>query len=635
MLIVATALLLVSCGGLTAAKGETGVVSFSMNPAMITNMARNNGQENPASIKIKFQITSPDNTTLNCTETKTIPSGSSGSMPSEVTTTFSNLPLNVTLNLKVEVYSIYSTKEELTWTAKEAFTLSKVGETPISATFLPVLNTDYFIYNNMGSTSNVVIGSRNSNLLYFTDADIIPGGTTDHIEGLTIPRHRNGFCSDFNKVVWYIDDDYNVQTLRGNTIENGGTQTHSVLYDSETMMMWLITHTASGWYAGKIPAAERIRGYDNPESELYDLSTITSTGIHLAANPFSATTDVVYAPENSLRFPIAYVYDDCLYSLRTFDQNATAPSVTLCKFSLTSGALLNTATVSIPVVNGAATTRQYDFNDLFVSEDTILVLFHQVEIWGNDGSQKAYYLDACYGNQEEIPEDIGYIDRGGIQLYKASNLAYSRTIGMTPVQNTISTPAFTGSSYEGYNLVYTDASLSPESQKIITYNVKWAVAPKNGTMLANPQKIIAIKPKKLVIADSGNFFYSTGGEVTYEGKKYASPTEYTTKTSNASNMIEIDLESFAVSEPVTSFRENGSGAVFLYEKSSGFSLNYNHSPDESNPLYGKEISGSGQSIYFPEDNLTKTRFAYTGDITTYNSSSYPISALVQFGSENN
>lgn len=53
MLIGATALLLVSCGGLTAAKGETGAVSFSMPPAMI------NGKDSNLTIALEKLFSTP------------------------------------------------------------------------------------------------------------------------------------------------------------------------------------------------------------------------------------------------------------------------------------------------------------------------------------------------------------------------------------------------------------------------------------------------------------------------------------------------------------------------------------------------------------------------------------------------
>lgn len=186
------------------------------------------------------------------------------------------------------------------------------------------------------------------------------------------------------------------------------------------------------------------------------------------------------------------------------------------------------------------------FNDLFVYKDTILIPFTQ---------------QICIDPQDYPPEaDIPalLLDRGGILLIDAHTLQIKDIIGLAPVEDAninVSVPAYITGDYsatvtpEGvpkllefkYGLdrygnpiqVFSDEEMeNPLSLPLnTTASFKMGTGTKDSQCLRNPEKIIAIKPKKLVLADTGRFYYIDEDEL---------------KKQRSSRMVTVDLETFAL-----------------------------------------------------------------------------------------
>lgn len=318
-------------------------------------------------------------------------------------------------------------------------------------------------------------------------------------------------------------------------------------------------------------------------------------------SPFSTDRSISFDSDNVSKDPVAYAYDGYLYSLRTFDHESDDTSITLCKFSLKTGELVSTTTVTIPQVSPAgsgykASGMIFDFNDMVVSDGLIYILFHQRELWvGSNFDQSMYYFTPS--TEEEIKP--GYVDRGGIFVYDADSLKKEKTLGVAPVKNSITVRLTNPHDSENPDHMYFLYRNYDESTGVFSnplaqnYSLKWSVPAANSLNFANPLKIVAIMPKKLVIVDSGAFMYDGGGINSINDIDITTPA-YKIGVNGESRLVTVDLEDFSNSEIEGNFNM---GEDF-YRLASDSCFLFNLSVSESElPVYAKKVWKDPNNYY--------------------------------------
>lgn len=227
-----------------------------------------------------------------------------------------------------------------------------------------------------------------------------------------------------------------------------------------------------------------------------------------------------------------------------------------------------------------------DFADLFVYKDTILIPF----------TQQDYIDPQDYPPEADIPAML--IDRGGILLIDANTLQIKDIIGLAPIEDaSISVPAYITGDYSAYDThqdgtktlceceyglyqfdnhitLYSDEEMeNPLSLPLNTAAYfKMGTGTKDSQYLRNPEKIIAIKPKKLVLADTGRFYYIDEDEL---------------KKQRSSRMVTVDLETFALTSVDIvddSIPQNDDFDVYFTISGTG------DLPEDLNAIYGPDVS---------------------------------------------
>ena len=208
------------------------------------------------------------------------------------------------------------------------------------------------------------------------------------------------------------------------------------------------------------------------------------------------------------------------------------------------------------------------FTDMIYQEENIYILAYDPSYYF--GTVIKCNLFSGKFTSLQLPENIGMMT-GNARVYATQNeklkAVYSDEACTTPL-----------------TVDYTKASLfgtiiAPDSSQLSSY-------------LCGPKKFIAIKPKKLVIADDGIAFYTDNGDLSFK---------------NVNRVVYIDLESFAIdSENITS-----TTATFDAEDTD----------KRSNELTGCDWANSFNNLGLPSTVYAKAEGSDT--IATYSSETYP------------
>ena len=189
------------------------------------------------------------------------------------------------------------------------------------------------------------------------------------------------------------------------------------------------------------------------------------------------------------------------------------------------------------------------------------------------------------GETEEVTADRdftngGYVNRGGIIVLNAQTLEQTAVLGLKDIQDSLTLPQTAAHGWKSEGLVngssvshftesfcYTDSSLT----EVATYEfpISFALPEWNESTVsfANPLKIVAIKPKKLVVLDKGTFYWIDGDKdengnpkVVYKGEE--NPFIH---TKEAVRLITVDLENFADSKITTVITDEAKPYSFVDE----------------------------------------------------------------------
>ena len=623
VLVVATALLLVSCGGLASAH-KTGSFAFDFNPAMLGNASR---IANPDGYVIRAHLYSTDGT-YDKTEHKSIgyyelfdDEGEFTDNPPAVSFSFDEIPLHQQMNLKVDCSEYYEEEGEYTWltTVTKRFTLTSSDPLYLNSSLFRDITTPYLF---------TAIGQYDHNLYAYLSSDVpdkVSGTNYLNMSGLTSYDnelyHQNAYCffggdeySDMNLAYLVTANSYYAESY-GNYNVSEENNLQSLLYDPVTQKLCVVYNENSDgrktWKAAVLHQDAFTSLYaalENPS----EYGRIVALGGNGSISPFSKDANIDFESDNVYEPPVAYAYDGYLYSLRSFDHEQSDKSITLCKFSLKTGALVSTTTVTIPQVSPAgsgykASGMIFNFNDIAVSDGLVYILFHQQEMWVA-GSFGSMYNFENGGYEDPSVLKPGYVDRGGIFVYDGDSLKKVDTLGVAPVNKTI-TVKFTNP-YD-----YANPAENPEHMFFLYRNydeatgvfsnpiseqfpLTWSVPEINSLYFGNPVKIVAIMPKKLVIAESGAFMYE-GGRSSYSDidKNLAA---YKAGTDRGGRLVTVDLENFSKSTIEGTFSQSGGTFYSAQGSDSCFSFSCNIELAEGETLYAKKVTKDINNHYKTE-----------------------------------
>lgn len=588
-LLVVTALTLFSCGPISSSKAETSTFTFRLTPEMADKLARSAGNEEDWCLKISVSVwKEADATTI---ETKdawfTVQElmDIGGLQNLSATGLSFTVPINEPMLMSVDMYSraYVNDPETLIFLTRhpQRFMINQGGETKniVTAKISAPYTTPYLLVDSYDS-SCYMIDDITSALSYsgMIDMDYIH---PDDSISLSAP---NIYCFDDHENIWFIFSNPDENTEQGLKIFYICTPDNynclagpisadftpcALYYDYTNDKVFVIIS-----YENDTDTKMYFVSFD-PEKTQEEIMFDPETTPCFEKNPYSDTAETTY---------IGSVNDNILYTLMVDDQQGN--TVTVRAQSLLDGSFIRDAEASIPVVNDSpnlTALTTYDFNDLYADDDNMYVLFHQREIWDDPDSNilnsMNYYIGPVPGtggtSVEKDDFDFGIIDRGGIIVLDRETSEQS-IIGMPEVQDSMDLPVtyFDGDWTRYY--VYTDEECTQQFKK--TLPITWAIAQDGRPFLANPVKIVAITPKKLVIADSGVFIYEDINSAVNPG-----PGNKEKCSKGESRLVSIDLENFANSSVVGIFdgddspyppSVSGSSYIMTYNNSDGGDTQY-------------------------------------------------------------
>ncbi|MBQ0166510.1 MAG: hypothetical protein KBT02_05315 [Treponema sp.] len=604
VLLAFSALVLTSCGGLASPKHETGSFSFRVTDEMISAISRA-AVSDSTTCTITLHLYSTDGTSYDSTQTKT---DSLAALKNYTFDPFTGIPLGMEMNLTVEVKVggklVYaSDKQKFTLEKSNAnlaltVQMKRIIDMPIVLVDKSVGDTpDYYRLTEISQTDGyLTLPGREVDALSYGAFYCTDNAGTLYIANLNkmnaIPLEGETVKCTFNM------EDFDNSIIQGLSYDASRDKVVTILLDNVTEEVYCYQFTP-----GTLPV------------EL-TLTPTTPGVLKLEKNPY-------YDNMGDEKPPVIYPFNGRLYSLLTSDSSAAA-SVKLRVQSLTDGSWIKDATVTIPQVNNQTENKEYTFNDLYVDESGIYVLFHQYEMW----HEPPAYPYNDYALTEMNAGDNGFIDRGGIIVADYETLAQKKAFGMPAINTSLTVPLITDVYAEGqyyYPKLFADAAHTKE--KTVTIPVTYSVANEGKGELANPQKIVGILPKKLIIADGGTFLYTNELDFTVEtGNKagvYALDRKDKITSNTATRLVEIDLETFSA-KVVASIDDYN-----FYESTlnSGFRVEYEQQIPQGNTSY------YGYETQFVANCYDVTSGVKYLDNTScqYNNGSYHAIANIVFG----
>lgn len=561
-LLVFAALVLTSCGGLASPKHETGSFSFRVTDEMISAISRA-AVSDSTTCTITLHLYSTDGTSYDSTQTKT---DSLAALKNCTFDPFTGIPLGMEMNLTVEVTAggklVYaSDKQKFTLEKSNAnlaltVLMKRIIDMPIVLVDKSVGDTpDYYRLSEISQTDGyLTLPDREDDVLYCGAFYCTDNEGTLYIANFNemnaIPLEGETVNCTFNT------EDFDNSIIQGLSYDASRDKVVTILLDNVTEEIYCYQFTP-----GTLP-------------EELTLTPTTPGVLKLEKNPY-------YDNMGDEKPPVIYSFNGRLYSLLTSDSSAAA-SVKLRVQSLTDGSWIKDATVTIPQVNNQTENKEYTFNDLYVDESGIYVLFHQYEMWRNAGSLE--YWDGA--DVYPSADTYGFVDRGGIIVLNAETLTQETIIGMPEVETSMTSPMWHKHDSDRFRTAYTDTALTTPVTTPIP--ITWAIAPVKSEKLTNPQKIVAIKPKKLIVADGGAFLYTCDDYfIGSDDKKYATTGAATKKTTTATRLVEVDLENFALNTAAEI--NTGNSGMYSYSFPDGFSLRYYKDVVSFQSLYGHTL----------------------------------------------
>lgn len=642
MLLAFAALILSSCGPIASARTETGTFTYTIPPALLEQLARDAGNTTDWAYQIVARLQSEDDNGTSYFQTHATSFteddyDGNDFKPIATGLSFNSVPLNKTMLLRISIYK-NDGENTCVWTTLvperikiEDGSITNVIHTKLSKPY----ETKYLLpkYDN-GSISNYLRFNSPDGLdvdttLYSADSIIRDYNSENQILqeiiGTYYAPRIDTYLLDENNDFWYIGHAYNesknkLVLCKENQTEffysfdynsdfTDGADVHSLCYDHILKRLITVVVDGSNSYALVIDP-ETLPDADGT------ISVSASNATLLADHAFYETeTESNYAY-------ITAAFNGTLYTLRTGSQKPVQwtddetgevhranPEITLIKADYVTGECGNT-TVTIPSEKDNPSEAVYRFNDMYVDDENVFILFHQEEMWGlpeeDEYDQNDWWVPLT---DTTFTRDMGYINRGGIIVLNAATLTENDAspICMPEVKDNITLPLSASQTYTDesnethtyYPYVYSDFELT---QKVnMTFNFTWALKEKGDGTLANPLRIVAIKPKKLVILDGGQFFYTNGeSDENYGGNTFTATGGNPSgkRTDSEGRLFTIDLENFSLSDNHVIYNPDYSAASGFKaaDPKDWFYLKYNGSPSGGSlyvAAFSHYIQGSG------------------------------------------
>lgn len=488
VLTVAVALILVSCSGLTAAKSDSGCISFAFPSARTAASTE--------LVHYAVSIKATDGTSFSHTESDTV----AFSTLSGKTFQFQDIPLHTEL-----VVSVLAEFEEGAMYKGESspFTLTSKAPEEISVILNKLFSTPYALW------------TRNSegNKTYFRSPD---GSTLTELDFPSSTNVKN-FCWDDEETFWYCSGNALHKSKKNTTSSESITgpwgNVKDIDYDYENNQFAILFSNNENYRIAVADAAVLKTATNNIES---------NEGLHFV--------DIMVETDGNAITAGAF-YKGTYYCINYIDYMGDE-SWELMKFDYTPSAATLDITAIIDIndldvwgdslsahSNADRIVDRHIINDIQVVDGTIYILAQQRR-------------NIAKPSSSETENDNQFFSRGAVLRFTCDDdtFTFKGTIGLqAETAETIEVPACNN---EGEQYNWESNFSNP-----LFFPVSWtrAIPEKGnaGAVLLGPQKFLAIRPKKLVIADCGIVYYTNDIGLPQSEKQ--------------SRIATVDLESFAIS----------------------------------------------------------------------------------------
>ena len=491
---------------------------------------------------------------------------------------FDNVPLGKTFDIYVGIY--YNNGTELLYEASQSGVVLTTAETmQLSLILKKLLNTQYVLYK---------YDEEKGYQYYLKDsADASVSGDGDFTSDAS-DTTPNNFCFDSDGNFYVLkasSDDSQFKVCSDKTgftdviISDSLDNAPCITVDLATNILYASSNNGVSWTMNKYPNLVSSSGKDS-SSELYFYYPSESEWLFNASEPFVVYDGIVYAVCSKYNSETS----SNEYKLAVFDTTKSSRSATS---------------------DGGATqytveTQSNDIVDIEWSDFAASSSAKITDMLYQDGA--VYMLVRDYYTSELLfgantSEASKFYSRGAVLKYDVSTKTV-KTLGWTSSAVYTSTASLYGyitDSSQNVCYVYNDESMSSpfkitkdmegltEAIKSILFPVIYA--PKTTDKgFYGPQKFIAIKPKKLIIADDGLTFYTDNDLWNYK---------------NANRIVTVDLESFAITsiqEGTVSFDEDFTESMITGDASyPAIASSYFNGENKKYAAYAKETDNNTSS----------------------------------------
>lgn len=569
-LLVATALIYTSCGGLNHSR-PLGKFSFTLDEATAGNIARvivnsprtaNGTSENE--LEISFKVVNTGNQVIKETAPKIIPlsiireTAVKNAILDNSTYTIEEIPLNTKLKVYV---SIVINGTEIIGGSSETFELSSADTQAVSISLslnresLTTVLSPTEPYAGLLPLWHYDWKSSPPYHFYLTTTDSFSEVRTEKTNSFYETNSKSDFyasCFDLKDRLWYI------AFIDGNA---------KLFYTSST------NPSENGVYS-------LYKNEGNSKREIADIDCDPVTGklwICFTLRDYSENTKTYYVYSFD---PEEVIGNEHYFDNKGFNNDFTPDGCMQINETAMSSSPIHGAVVNNTYYLATEEGERYD--------GTYECTLHKAQINGSEITptqdlgliESGYLPDADKSGLSTYIQDIAtleegvfvlfrqdgyetnshwFISRGGLLWLEPDTLQKKDITGVTPFTNaSVSVPLLIR--YDGYTsaIFYDEAG----SKQIMTdYSFWHGVPTKNEKNFYAPVRFLAVKPKKLVIADNGVYMYCDTNNT----------NNLTTET--ASRVVTVDLESF--SDPVYSeisadFGASKSGSSFTYSSYTDF-----------------------------------------------------------------
>lgn len=496
-------LCLSSCTGLIQ---KTGSVSFEIGPDLL-NAARAGGDPDEEFVRIVVAL---EGKGYGIKQTVDIPIEQywdSMATDRRFEATFDNIPVGKKLYAVIKTYQMMpgnnlplELRDPELYGKSDYFTV-KSGQNKVSINASDYLRLNPYAYNN---TPLVLYNYNKDTSKYDYTIDRMGGVTSTSTsfcfddQGNVYSIYNNSIVANFHMGLLPLTD-FNPKGITFDTVTK---KIYVYALNEATLNLCDVTDVVTEW-----------------DSTMFDISNVKSINFSESGNDLSNFYHKKIAINNDILYDIGRnnYGNGNIFLVTQNINNISSPETTADSIIALSDRLLDIQTGEI--------------NDIIYLDGSIYFLINH---FGNTLS----------GSSTDSP--YGYYSRGALVKYNISD-GRIRTLGWTsePINNS-GKYIYICASYGGEQKLYEDSNcLIPfkvsakdiEGKKIggeqILFPSFYAPAGKNNTShFYGPQKIIGIKPKKLIIADNGVAFY-TDSDNAYKAK-------------NVNRIVTVDLEAFAI-----------------------------------------------------------------------------------------